>query len=302
MRQENARYVAKNDYKKLVLVGPAAAGKTTFKRVYFENVNPLKLLETGLDPTWGIENSAFAFFSQTIGVWDLAGQELSAWFGDRQDVFQQANSIVCMMSANDTLKENASFLVNLLKIKRDSVPDAELFLLLNKCDLISLLDAQKTVLNLCDFVRAKAPELATSCTPGSFNLTSVAQPYFLKTLAVAFKIIKSCVQKQEVQAPKVDLQSVEKRMRILTSHSPGVWFSMLDVSHKLSMSMVETHDHLEALRAGDHVIKRRSTFYCISDKGAFIAQALNQHPELLQDPDSTGNLIHYMNRFRTPKT
>jgi GTPase SAR1 family protein len=301
MKHDNARQMAAKEYKKLVLVGPAAAGKTTFKRVFFENVNPLKLLETGLDPTWGIENSAFCFFSQMIGVWDLAGQELSAWFGDRQDVFQQASSIVCMMSVSDTLKENASFLVNLLKIKRDTAPDAELFLLLNKCDLISLLDVRNTVLNLCDFVRVKHPELATLCTPGSFNLTSIAQPYFLRTLAVAFKIIKSCVREQVVRIPAVDLQSAENRVRILTSHSPGVWFSMLDVSHKLSMSMVDTHDHLEALRASGYVLKRRSTFYCITNEGAFIAQAMRQQPEVLQDPDSRENLILFMNRFRAPK-
>ncbi len=294
MKHDNARRMAAKEFKKLILVGPAAAGKTTFKRVFFENVNPLKLLETGLDPTWGIENSAFHFFSQMIGVWDLAGQELSSWFGDRQDVFQQASSIVCMMSASDTLKENASFLINLLKIKRDTAPDAELFLLLNKCDLISLQDAQNAILNLSDFVRVKHPELATLCTPGLFKLTSVAQPYFLKTLAVAFKIIKSCVREQVVQIPKIDLQSAENRLRILTSHSPGVWFSMLDVSHKLSMSMVETRDHLEALRAGDHVMKRRSTFYCISDKGAFITQALSQHPDAMKETDTRENLIQYM--------
>ncbi len=301
MKQDNARRMAAKEYKKLVLVGPAAAGKTTFKRIFFENVNPLKLLETGLDPTWGIENSAFFFFSQMIGVWDLAGQELSAWFGDRQDVFQQASSIVCMMSVSDALKENASFLVNLLKIKRDIAPNAELFLLLNKCDLISLLDAQNTILNLCDFMRVKHPELATLCTPGSFKLTSVAQPFFLRTLAVAFKIIKSCVREQVVQIPAVDLQSAENRFRILTSHSPGVWFSILDVSHKLSLSLVETRYHLEALRAGDHVMKRRSTFYCISDKGAFIAQALGQHPDALKETDTRENLMRFLNQFQAPK-
>jgi biotin operon repressor len=155
---------------------------------------------------------------------------------------------------------------------------------------------------LCDLVRVKHPDLVGMCHPGSFNLTSVAEPHFFKTMAVAFKIIKSCVRDQSIQVPPADLQAAEKRMRILTSHSPNVWFSMLDVSHKLSLSMVEIHDHLEALRASGHVLKRRSTFYCISDKGAFIAKALKQQPDALQDPDTRENLIRYMNRFRELKS
>jgi GTPase SAR1 family protein len=132
MKHVDARPMVGTDDKKLVLVGPAAAGKTTFKRVFFENVNPLKLFDDGLDPTRGIENSTFSYFSKMIGVWDLAGQELSSWLGDRQDVFRQASIIVCMISATDALKENASFLINALMVKRDNAPDADIFILLNK--------------------------------------------------------------------------------------------------------------------------------------------------------------------------
>ncbi|MEX2684058.1 MAG: ADP-ribosylation factor-like protein [Candidatus Sigynarchaeota archaeon] len=301
MKPGKDHLVDKTAHKKLILVGPAAAGKTTFKRVFFENVNPLKLLDEGLDPTRGIENTAFSFFSQMIGVWDLAGQELNSWLGDRQDVFEKASSIVCMVSVTDPLKENASSLLNLLKIKQDNAPEADLFILINKCDLVPLLDARSVVQNLGDLIRVRHPDLVQACTPGTFNLTSIAEPYFLKTLAVAFKIIKSCVREHSIQVPAIDLQSAERRMRILMAHSPNVWFSSLDVSHKLSMSMVETHRHLEALRAGGYVSKRRSTFFSITDKGAFIANALKQQPDTLQNDEARNNLTFFMNRYQPSK-
>jgi hypothetical protein len=67
-----------------------------------------------------------------IGVCDLAGQELGSWLGDRQEVFQQTSSMVCMMSVTDALKGNASFHVNMLKIKQETAPDADLFILLKR--------------------------------------------------------------------------------------------------------------------------------------------------------------------------
>lgn len=281
---------------KLVLVGPAAAGKTTFKRVFFEQANPLKLLDQGLNPTRGIENTIFSRFSETIGVWDLAGQELAAWLGDGRGVFHHSSVVVFMMSAIDPLKKNVSFLVEAMKVLSDVAPNARPFLLLHKCDRVSLIDARMATRHMADFVRVKHPEFAAACTPASFQLTSVTEPHFPRSLSVAYTIIKSCLLSQETNVPATELRSAERRVRLLSSHEPGVWFSMTDVSSRYSLSLTETDEHLEALREAGYVEKRRDSFFRITEKGAFIARAFKQDPDNAQASLVAGDLALFMRR------
>lgn len=290
-----------NTQKKLILIGPAAAGKTTFKRVFFENVNPLKMIDEGLDPTRGIENTTLTYFAQSVGVWDLSGQEIRSWLGDRQDVFDAASTIVCMMSASDSVADNLVFLTNFLKVHHEVAPASDLFLLLNKCDLVSSVNIRNMVTNIQDWIRVKSPTLSKYCTATSFYSTSILESFFLRTLRVVLKIIRSCLRDKLGSLPVIDLQDAEKRIRLLMVHSPGIWFSSLDVSQKLSMPMVEVHGHLEALRAGGYVLKRKSSLFCVSEKGGFIARALKQQPDAITEPGAATDLIAYLDRFRLRK-
>ncbi|HME53119.1 MAG TPA: ADP-ribosylation factor-like protein [Candidatus Lokiarchaeia archaeon] len=297
----NSREESSAFNKKLVLVGPAAAGKTTFKRVFFENANPLQLLDEGLDPTRGIENTVVKCFSEMIAVWDLAGQELHAWLDEQKEVFQDAEVIVCMLDASQKLRESTSFLINLLKVRQEISPDAVTFVLLNKCDMVSESEAYNTIVTMADFISTKYPQFAAYCNRTSIYRTSIAQTFFLKTMMIAFKIIKTCLKMQAMDIPDSELNAAEKKIQILQTCSSGVWFSIQDIAYKLSLTLVQVNSYIEDLVFMDMMEKRKRTFYRISQRGVFFTRACDTHPDLIQSHDGIETMDLFMKLGRIGK-
>ena len=58
--------------KKIVIIGPPNAGKTTLRKIFFEGENSTSLLENSLEPTHGVE-SIILKLKEEIGIFDLAG-------------------------------------------------------------------------------------------------------------------------------------------------------------------------------------------------------------------------------------
>lgn len=301
MRCINSREESDVFNKKLVLVGPAAAGKTTFKRVFFENANPLQLLNEGLDPTRGIENTVVKCFSEMIAVWDLAGQELQVWLDERNDVFQDADVIVCMLDASQKLRENTSFLINLLKVRKEISPDSESFILLNKCDMVSDSEAYNTIVTMADFISAKYPQFSEYCNRASIYKTSIAQAFFLKTMMIAFKIIKACLKTQALDISVSELNAAEKKLQILQVCSSGAWFSIQDIAYKLSLTLVQANMYIEDMVFMSLMEKRKHTIYRISQKGAFFTRACNTHPDLIQSHEGIETMDLFMKLGRIGK-
>ncbi|MHA1716429.1 MAG: Rab family GTPase [Promethearchaeota archaeon] len=218
--------------KKIVLIGPLAAGKTTFKRVFFENANPLKLIKDGLDPTRGIENSIYKIFERNVALWDLAGQELNYWLNERKEVLRGANVIVCFTDVSKSLKETMKFLIKFLKVRNAIAPFSNLFILLNKCDLLPEIEVNNKIINIEKFIEVKFPEFAKNCNRKTIYKTSIMENYFLRSLNVAFKIIKVCVEKKMLEISVKEMMDVEKRLEILLNSPKDVWFSISDIKLK----------------------------------------------------------------------
>ena len=72
---------------KIIFIGPPGVGKTTLRRVFFEGESSRKLLEYAIEPTYGKE-TLILDFSQSIGIFDLAGQENERWLdSEEKNVF-----------------------------------------------------------------------------------------------------------------------------------------------------------------------------------------------------------------------
>ena len=229
-----------------------------------------------------------------IAVWDLAGQELDAWLGERQDVFYDSTVIVCLLSVAQGLKENVKFLINFLKVKEQSVPNADLFILLHKCDLVSNIEAHRMVINIIDFVKVKYPSFTPFCNSANIFKTSISDSYYLRTMMIAFKIIRACIKNTTKSVSVPEFHDVEKKMFILLSLSPGVWYSIQDIMYKLALNIVSANQYLEDLVILEFIEKRKNTFYGLSEKGEFFVRACKKQSNFMKMPSVKENLGIFM--------
>lgn len=280
---------------KIILVGPQAVGKSTFKKVFFENVNPLKLLDNGLEPTRGIDSSVYSYFNQMIGVWDLAGQELDTWLGDRKDVFSEAEVIVCMVEANQKLKETVTFLVRFLKIREEVARFSKLFLLIHKCDLVAELQLYNKLVNIEKFIEVRFPKFKDLCKRTSFYKTSIMKQYFLPTLMVAFDVVKTCIKKETIRFTLSEFKEIKKKIQILLLYSEDVWFSAEDTRYKINLPFDLTLEYLKDLQIQGYLMMDKKIHFCLTEKGAHFKKSCKEQEEVIKKRQSRENIGLFLN-------
>ncbi|MEX2684887.1 MAG: Rab family GTPase [Candidatus Sigynarchaeota archaeon] len=266
--------------KKIVLIGPKASGKTTFKRVFFEAANPLQLLKESLEPTRGVETNMYTAFSRAISVWDLAGQEIDHWLGDRKDVFHKASVITCMINAVEPLKDSVAFLIKLLKVRNSISPEMPVFILLSKCDLISNIESYDIILRIEKFMKEKHPEFAEECRRTKIHRVSITDAFFLKTLMTAYHIIETCIDKNEIQLPPAYIADIKAKMRILGLFRPS-WVRLADIRIPPKMDPSSFQKHVEDLHNLGYLAKEHDDYYSISEKGNHFINACKKQAALV---------------------
>ncbi len=121
---------------KIILIGPSGVGKTTLRKIFFEQENPLKLLKQTLEPTRGVETNIYDV-EGSIAVHDLAGQQLEEWFTQSYQILSDSNLIIVVLNSNDGWEEN-KVLWERVNFQRQRVcPEAHLMLLFHKIDLLN---------------------------------------------------------------------------------------------------------------------------------------------------------------------
>ncbi len=114
--------------------------------------NPLKLLETSLEPTRGINSRLYSLFDLKFGVFDLAGQENQDWSNKDKDIFSGDQRIICVLDIKSNLKEIFDFFEYFIRILIDlNLSDCYTVILLHKIDLIDLLYLQHKLKAINEF-------------------------------------------------------------------------------------------------------------------------------------------------------
>jgi GTPase SAR1 family protein len=283
--------------KKLVLIGPMASGKTTFKRIFFEDINPLQLLKSSLEPTRGVETSAYKLFSETLAVWDLAGQEIEEWLGNQKDVFDNSKVIVCMLSASDALKETVTFLFRFLKVQLDVAPGTRIFILLNKCDLISNIDVYNRLVNIEQYMSLKHPEFAQVCRRTNIYRTSIVDAYFLRTVMVANKIIEATVESASIRFEKEQFSEIRQKMAIVLGFVKGLWYSLEDIAKRANLPLERAKDYLDDLqdRCYVEIQPGKKTIFAISEKGEHLSMACKKQSALIKTREAKQSIGLFLN-------
>jgi len=279
--------------KKIVLVGPMATGKTTFKRVFFEDANPLELLSQGLEPTRGIETDAYKYLTSTIAVWDLAGQENDTWLDEKSEVFQESNVIVCMTSATQQMKDILLFLIKVLKKWKAMDTQPQLYLLLHKCDLVAESASYNMVLTIEQYVAKKHPEFREVCKRTNIFRTSIASEYFLRTLMIAYEIMGTCIEKQDMKVTPVQLKEIKAKINVLLAFEAKKWFTVDMLSNLQSGS--DLQHYLDDLLSKGYLVNEREKFYSLSEKGEYFSRAWSNQGSIAKTKQAMEKIGFFLN-------
>ena len=172
--------------KKVVILGPAGTGKTTLKKIFFDMVSPLELLEKSLEPTKGVDTNMYSFFNLDFAMFDLAGQENDNWFDKEKEIFNNSNVIMCVLDINSYLKEILNFLKALITLYNEiKINDSEIIVLLHKIDLIDGLYLQHKTKAINEFLKKQNKKNFKITT----HTTSIARQFFFKTYKIIANII-----------------------------------------------------------------------------------------------------------------
>jgi Ras-related GTP-binding protein A/B len=163
--------VSKGPPNKVLLMGRAGNGKTSMRSIIFANYGAK---ETGrLHPTNQVEHSSFRFMGNLmLSLWDCGGQDvfMENYFESQKDhIFRNTMILIYVLSAAavatdgpDAQKE-ISYFRNTVESLRSLSPDARLYVLVHKADLVPPHDRINVFNRTSDSIRSIAAGMTTEC-------------------------------------------------------------------------------------------------------------------------------------------
>jgi small GTP-binding protein len=233
-----------NDKNKILLVGPPESGKTTIIEVFFKKANPLLLLKNPLEPTRGINSDLYTFFNSQIGIFDLAGQENQYWFSNKQDIFEEANIIICVFDIISSVESIVSFIIKVLRTKKqlNSLSESKIFVLIHKIDLVSSGYCNKKV-KLIEKFKKQFPmskDLQIFCT-------SINREFFYKSFQNVIKILKR-IELDVIPISDSDFMNLQTELDIMLNIKPSRVKSIDKLSSEFELSKEELFYHFKRLK------------------------------------------------------
>ena len=152
---------------KVLLMGRAGAGKTSMRSIIFANYGAK---ETGrLHPTNQVEHSSFRFMGNLmLSLWDCGGQDvfMENYFESQKDhVFRNAMILIYVLSLSAVVAESnlapeaqkeMTYYRNTVESLRQLSPNAKVYVLLHKSDLIAPQDRANVYSKTSDSLKSIA--------------------------------------------------------------------------------------------------------------------------------------------------
>jgi len=252
----------------MVFIGPAGAGKTTLRKIFFEYEIAEHLLDTPLDPTYGVESIVLRL-GQNIGVFDLAGQENEKWLnGEDKDIFLDATIVIIVIEATSPILDIESFVTKVIQVRDETCHDALIYLLVHKIDLVAD-DDLDNVKNLIINRLGKEPRM-------KIEFTSINKRYFVKTLGIFKDIIKLSLD-EEIILEQIDHEAIKIMLDILRLIKQNASLLPTQIKETLNLTDSQIASALTFLES-KNLIRREAS----GEKNAIVL-APDLNPEFIEE-------------------
>ncbi len=165
--------------RRILFIGPPAAGKTSIRCSFFEDIKPQTLIETPPEPTRGLENYTYNWLDVTVGIADSSGQEFERWVNyDAEYAFRESDSIIFVVDTDkfeEDKKEVLDQIEKALISKNKNAPKAQFNIFLHKIDLIDEKEREESINSIKSAVKTSLKEknLKTDMVLIKFYYTSI---------------------------------------------------------------------------------------------------------------------------------
>jgi len=182
---------------KIILIGPSNVGKTTLRKIFFEQENPLKLLNESLEPTMGHETTIYdiegLFEVHDLGGWQfklsLSEQQSESWSTENFDLFYKTDLIITMVDATDGWEENKKFWERINFQRQRICPNAHLIILFHKVDLLDDIQKQQLDWNISTIFAGEHDITAFT--------SSIVPDFFPRTFMNVVRGLRQCIMKNK---------------------------------------------------------------------------------------------------------
>ncbi len=276
------------DNKKVILVGPAGAGKTTINKVYFEMCNPLNLLEFPLEPSRGTNYSVHSLFKSNLGIFDLAGQENDNWFSKGKDIFIESNVIISVFDIRNSLKSIIKFLIDLIRLKQElNLFQCQIVTFLHKIDLVKTFYVYHKIKTIKEFFKVHYHDGKDI----KIYKTSVAKDYFFQTYFVILEILNLIYEKSLIPISKTEFQNLKTELSIILKCDHSTKYSINNLSYKFKLNSKKSKFHLKRLESvGLIKIENNFQFFQLTERAFFFKVGLDREKMKIKEAKIDKNI------------
>ena len=152
--------------KKILLMGKSGAGKTSMRSIIFANYMARDTMR--LSPTLDVEHTHVRFLGNLVlNLWDCGGQYrfYESYFDSQRDtIFRNVEVLIYVFDIDSgDLENDLSLFDGVLEALEQNSPDALIFVLIHKMDLIAEEEREKTFFDRETLIKGRSSHFKMKC-------------------------------------------------------------------------------------------------------------------------------------------